>query len=144
MRPWTSRVKNRHTRAMEKRLLQLAILIGGIVPVSAGLEGALRGTRFLGAWPGQGADSHFRYLSGLLLGIGLIMWGCIPTIERRTTIVRTITAIVVTGGIARLYGWIVAGDPGTIRWALGMELVVTPLLCLWQARVARRATPHPS
>ena len=65
------------------------------------------------------------------------MWGCIPTIERRATIVRTITAIVVVGGLARLYGWIVAGDPGTIRWALGMELVVTPLLCLWQARVAR-------
>ena len=128
---------------MEKRLLQLAILIGGAVPVSAGFEGAFHGTRFLGAWPGQGADSHFRYLSGLLLGIGLIMWGCIPTIERRATIVRTITAIVAIGGLARLYGWIVAGDPGTIRWALGMELVVTPLLCLWQTRVARAVVRPP-
>jgi hypothetical protein len=137
MRPWTSAVNNEQTRAMEKRLLQLAILIGGFVPVSAGLDGALRGTRFLGTWPGPGADSHFRYMSGLLLGIGLIMWGCIPTIERRATIVRTITAIVVLGGLARLYGWIVAGDPGKIRWALGMELVVTPLLCLWQTRIAR-------
>jgi hypothetical protein len=25
-----------------------------------------------------------------------------------------------------------------LRWTLAMELVVTPLLCLWQARVARR------
>jgi hypothetical protein len=138
MRPWTSAVNNEQSRAMEKRLLQLAILIGGLVPVSAGLEGALRGTRFLGAWPGREADSHFRYLSGLLLAIGLIMWGCIPTIERRTTIVRTITAIVVVGGLARLWGWIVVGDPGTIRWALVMELVVTPLICLWQARIARK------
>ncbi len=111
---------------MEKRLFQLAIFLGGFVPVLAGLDGALRGTRFIGTWPGQAADSHFRYLSGLLLGIGLIMWGCIPTIERRATIVRTITAIVITGGLSRLYGWIVAGDPGKTRWALGMELVVTP------------------
>ena len=124
---------------MEKRLLQLAILLGGIVPVSAGLDGALRGARFLGVWPGQAADSHFRYMSGLLLGIGLVLWGCIPTIERRTTIVRTITVIVVIGGLARLWGWIVEGDPGTIRWAFVMELVVTPLLCLWQTRVARRS-----
>jgi hypothetical protein len=122
---------------MEKRLLQLAILIGGIVPVSAGIEGALLGTRLLGDYPGRGADSHFRYMSGLLLGIGLIMWGCIPTIERRATIVRTITAIVVLGGLARLYGWIAVGDPGKIRWALVMELVVTPLICLWQTRIAR-------
>ncbi len=139
MRPWTGAVNNEQTPPMEKRLLQLAILIGGIVPVSAGIGGALRGTRFLGRWPGQGADSHFRYMSGLLLGIGLVLWGCIPTIERRTTIVRTLTLIVVLGGLARLYGWIVAGDPGTIRWALGMELAVTPLLCLWQTRVARTA-----
>ncbi len=139
MRPWTSAVNNEHWRAMEKRLLQLAILIGGLVPVSAGLDGALRGTRFLGAWPGRGADSHFRYMSGLLLAIGLVMWGCIPTVERRTTIVRTITALVVVGGLARLYGWIVVGDPGPIRWALVMELVVTPLICLWQTRIARKA-----
>jgi hypothetical protein len=123
---------------MEKRLLQLAILLGGIVPVTAGLEAILRGTRFLGAWPGRGADSHFRYMSGLLLGIGLVLWGCIPTIERRTTIVRTLTLIVVIGGLSRLYGWIAVGDPGKIRWALIMELVVTPLLCLWQTRIARR------
>ena len=65
MRPWTSPVKNGHKPPMEKRLLQLAILIGGIVPVSAGFEGATRGARFMGSWPGQGADSEFRYLSGL-------------------------------------------------------------------------------
>ncbi len=137
MRPWTSPVKNALTRAMEKRLLQLAILIGGVVPVSAGFEGASRGARFVGSWPGQGADSQFRYLSGLLLGVGLLLWGCVPTIERRTTIVRTATFFVVIGGLSRLYGWIVAGDPGNSRWALGMELVVTPLICLWQGRVAR-------
>jgi hypothetical protein len=65
--------------------------------------------------------------------------GCVPTIERRATIVRTATFFVVIGGLSRLYGWIVAGDPGNSRWALGMELVVTPLICLWQTRVAQQA-----
>ena len=38
--PVDKRGQERANRAMEKRLLQLAILIGGLVPVSAGLEGA--------------------------------------------------------------------------------------------------------
>jgi hypothetical protein len=29
-------------------------------------------------------DSHYRYLSGLLLGIGLLFWSCIPGIEAKT------------------------------------------------------------
>ena len=125
---------------MERRALQLAILLGGCVPVYAGASGAWRGAAFMGPWPGPGgADSHFRYLSGLLLAIGLILWGCVPTIEARGTIVRTLTAVVVTGGLARLLGWLTVGDPGPTRWALIMELVVTPLLCLWQARIARQS-----
>ena len=120
---------------VEKRLLQFAIALGGLVPVGAGLQGVFRGAAFLGRWPGRASDSHFRYLSGLLLGIGLVFWGSIPAVERRGVILRLLTLVVVVGGLARLYGWVVEGDPGTIRWALVMELVVTPLLCLWQARI---------
>jgi hypothetical protein len=123
---------------MERRALQLAILLGGCVPVFAGFAGAWRGASIVGVAAGPAADSHFRYLSGLLLAIGLILWGCVPTIERRGTIVRTLTAVVVIGGLARLAGWLMGVDPGPLRWTLAMELVVTPLLCLWQARVARR------
>ena len=122
---------------MERRALQLAILLGGCVPVFAGFAGAWRGASIVGVAAGPAADSHFRYLSGLLLAIGLIAWGCVPTIERRATIFRTLTAVVVIGGLARLAGWFMGVDPGSMRWALVMELVVTPLLCLWQARVAR-------
>jgi hypothetical protein len=52
--------------------------------------------------------------------------------------VRLLTAIVFIGGLGRLLGDVLHGFPkGPMTWALGMELVVTPLICLWQARVAR-------
>lgn len=122
---------------LEKRLLQLVIFLGGFVPVIAGGMGAIEGEALLNADLRQGGDSHFRYLSGLLLGIGILFWACIRSIERRGATIRVLTAVVVAGGLARAVGWLIMGDPGPMRWALVMELGVTPLICLWQARVAR-------
>jgi hypothetical protein len=124
---------------MERRLLQLAVLLAACVPVGAGTAGAVRGAAALGAWPGASADSQDRYLSGLLLAIGLAFWVAIPSIERRALIFRTLTFVVFVGGLARLAGLFLAGDPGPIRWALVMELIIAPHLCLWQARIAAAA-----
>jgi hypothetical protein len=125
---------------MERRALQIVILLAGLVPVLGGGVGAVMGEAAFGSWAGAGEDRHIRYLSGLLLGIGLVFWGCAPSIERRGEVVRVLTGIVVIGGLARLGGVLTHGDPGRMRWTLVMELVVTPLLCLWQARIARRWT----
>jgi hypothetical protein len=82
-------------------------------------------------------DSHFRYLSGLLLAIGLAFWGLIPNIAARGPMFRLLTALVVAGGLGRLAGWLLTGTPPLpMLLALIMELVVTPLLCLWQWRAA--------
>ncbi|MEO8813401.1 MAG: DUF4345 domain-containing protein [Caulobacteraceae bacterium] len=132
-----SRIAARY--GIERRTLQLAAVLAGFVPVIAGGAGALHGARFIDGWPGRAADSHWRYLSGLLLAIGLAYWSCIPAIERRGTVVRTLTFLVVVGGLARLGGILAVGDPGNIRYALVMELGVAPLLCLWQARIAKAA-----
>lgn len=123
---------------MERRALQIAIFLAGFVPVLGGGLGVVLGERAFGSPAGAGQDSQMRYLSGLLLAIGLVFWGCVPTIERRTETLRLLTLIVLVGGLARLAGVMVAGDPGVIRWALIMELIVAPLICLWQRRVARR------
>ncbi len=121
-----------------KRALQIAVAAGGLVPVSAGLAGIMLGASLAGERnAGADLDSHFRYLSGLLLGIGLAFWSTIPGIEHNGPIFRLLTAIVVIGGLARLYGVLMQGLPGyPMIGGLGMELVVTPLLCLWQARLA--------
>jgi hypothetical protein len=119
----------------ERRLLQAVIAVGALVPISGGLGGILKGGGLLAGSP---ADTHFAYLSGLLLAIGLAFWASIPRIEAHGARVSLLAALVVTGGCARLLAIIASGI--TDRAALlplAMELGVTPALWLWQRRVAR-------
>lgn len=84
-------------------------------------------------------DIHFRYLSGLLLGVGLSFAAAIPTIERRSELFAVLSATVVIGGFARLPALISGNLPSTLYvLALGMELLIVPLLFVWQRRIARR------
>ncbi len=115
-----------------KRLLQCAMAIGVCVPIYGGLDGIL-----------HSADSHYQYLSGLLLGIGIAFGSCIPQIERRAARFQLLTFIVVVGGLARLYGVIANGWPSrAMCFALAMELAVTPLLCAWQYFLARERASY--
>jgi hypothetical protein len=126
---------------MERRLLQLAVALGCIVPLLAGAAGMIEGPAMLhgvGRQPATDLDSHFRYLSGLLLAAGLGFASCIRGIERRTGRFRLLALIVFVGGLGRLGSLIAVGPPGAGHlFGLTMELAVVPLLVLWQARVAR-------
>lgn len=128
--------------ATERRLLQGAILVACVVPLSAGLAGVIEGPAMLrGATSGPPTDldSHMRYLSGLLFGIGIGFLACVPRIERRGAAFRLLGMIVVAGGLSRAVSLMEVGAPGMEhRLALAMELCVTPLLVVWQARIARR------
>jgi hypothetical protein len=84
-------------------------------------------------------DSHFRYLSGLLLAIGLGFWSSIPDIERQGGRFRLLAGLVFIGGLGRALSLAAAGQPGGPMLAgLVMELLVTPLLAFWQFHVARK------
>lgn len=126
----------------ERRLLQAAIAVAALVPLAAGGAGIVRGPDMLAGIAGPvpiDLDSHFRYLSGLLFGIGLVFIACIPRIDDRGPIVRAVGAVVVAGGLARLFALIDAGVPGPGHlFGLAMELGVVPVILMWQARVARR------
>jgi len=124
-------------RGVEKRLLQAVVAVACLVPLLAGGMGVLRGAGMLGGG-GIDLDSHFRYLSGLLLAIGLAFAGAIPRIETQTSAIRLLTFIVVIGGVARGVGFVHTLPSPAMVAALVMELVVTPGLCLWQARLAGR------
>lgn len=58
----------------ERRYLQRTVALVALMPVAAGLYGVLTGIDGIGANPtvNVSADSHFRYLSGLQTGIGLL------------------------------------------------------------------------
>lgn len=131
----------------EKRLLQAVILLACLVPLTAGPTGIVRGA----AWMAHGSavsadlDSHFRYMSGIFTGVGLAFLSCVIGIEHKGLRLRMLVAFVVLGGLARALSFAQLGAPDLgNRFGLVMELVVTPLLCLWQWRFARRwaTTPY--
>ena len=123
----------------EKTWLQRAVMVLALIPVATGLFGVMFGPAITGDRVSVSADSHFRYLSGMLLGLGLCFWGCVPHIEERTTPFRILTLIVVIGGLGRLTGLVLTGIPSlAMLGGLFMELVVTPVLCFWQARIAHK------
>jgi hypothetical protein len=120
-------------------LLQAAVALGGCVPVLAGLAGILQGAGLTADHASAALDSHVRYLSGLLLAIGLAFWSTIPRIETRRDRFLLLTLLVVAGGLGRLYGLLTHPlPPASMRAAEVMELLVTPALCLWQRRLSAR------
>ena len=119
--------------------LQLVMVAACLVPIGAGLAGVVMGSRMIDkvgmgiSEAGISQDSQFRYLSGLLLAVGLCFLSLVPRIERMGSAMRLLTFIVFIGGLARLAGMLALGLPSRpMLGGLTMELAVTPLLCLWQ------------
>lgn len=124
---------------IERRLLQIVVALACVVPLTFGTLGVLRGAAWLEQAPVRvDLDSHFRYLSGIFLMLGIGFVSCIPAIERKGPRFRLLGAMVVAGGLARAVSLLSVGAPSTGHLAgLVMEVGVLPLLMLWQARVAR-------
>jgi hypothetical protein len=127
---------------MERSALQAVVAILACVPMAAGAAGVLTGPAFLALdppWPAD-LDSHLRYLSGILLALGLAWWSCVPGIEGKGARFRLLALLTVAGGLARLISLVTGGPPSAGHLAgLCLELAAVPLLVLWQARVANRA-----
>lgn len=127
--------------AVEKRLLQAVMAATLVLPLTAAIAGVIGGPRFLGHPPviPTDLDSHFRYVSGLFLGMLLLFASCIPAVERNGPRLRLLAFMVVIGGAFRLVSLLEVGMPSLgHRIGLGIELVEVPLILLWQVRVARR------
>jgi hypothetical protein len=126
--------------AFELRVLQAAVAVLALVPIGAGLAGAVFGIGAFGPAVSlePDADSLGRYLSGLLLAIGLAFWATVPGIEAQGVRFRLLTLLVFTGGLARLTGVILMGlaSPAML-FALVMELFITPCLAFWRERLDR-------
>jgi hypothetical protein len=127
------------TPSSERRLLQAAVAIACLVPLTIGAQGVVEGPAMLkgvaGTQPAD-LDSHYRYLSGLLLGLGFGFASCVKCIELCGPLFRTLGLIAVLGGLARLLSLALVGTPsfGHVL-GLAMELGVVPLLLVWQRRI---------
>ena len=125
--------------ARERRLLQQSVGFLAVVPVATGLYGVLFGQALTGDAVSVSAESHFRFLSGLLLAIGLCFWSTIPGIEDKTGRFRLLSLLIVIGGLGRLIGLMLTGIPSLSMLAgLVLEHVAVPVLALWQTRIANR------
>ena len=122
---------------MERRLLQIAVAIAGLIGVVLGLTGVLFGTLHADLSDDVVLDSYVRFGKGVLLAIGLIYWSSIPQIERHGDRIAMITLILVFGSLSRLLSLAGHGVPTLgILSNLIAGLVFVPLVWLWQRHVA--------
>lgn len=128
------------TRATERRLLQAVVALLCLIPLSTATAGILGGAEWLAKTPVRpDLDSHFRYLSGIFLGMALGFASCIPAIERQGARFRLLGMMVVIGGLARLWSLLDVGAPSTGHLVgLCVELGAVPLVLLWQRSLERR------
>jgi hypothetical protein len=125
---------------MERKLLQVAFAVAGLVLVGFGLAGVVFGANFTDLSGNVVMDSYLRFLKGMLLAIGLVYWSSVPDIERHGERISLVTFILMLGAVPRLMAVIAHGVP-TIGILIGLagELIFAPLLWLWQGHVARVA-----
>tara|TARA_B100000678_G_scaffold282578_1_gene281680 strand:+ start:807 stop:1229 length:423 start_codon:yes stop_codon:yes gene_type:complete len=125
----------------ERRILQLLIAAVALFSLSGAVVSIFRGPDwlgYLGSVPVD-LDSHFRYLSGMLLAVAIGLFSCIPRIEAHGYRFRTLCLIIVAGGLARFVSLWQVGSPSQGHMvAMAIELIAVPLLMAWQAFLASR------
>ncbi|WNO54416.1 DUF4345 domain-containing protein [Stakelama saccharophila] len=129
------------TLDFERRALQLMVGVLTLIPLYVGLRSLFGGPAWIGGVTAVPVDldSHFRYLSGLFVGLGIGFASCVPHIEWRGGRFRLLGGIVIAGGIGRLLSYFAVGEPSHGQMiGLAIELVVVPLLLLWQAALHSR------
>ncbi|UGV25547.1 DUF4345 domain-containing protein [Rhodopseudomonas boonkerdii] len=124
---------------MERRLLQIALAIVGLVAMLFGLSGVLFGTSLAGITVGVTLEGYVRFIKGVLIAAGLIYWSAIPQVEKRGERIAVVTFILMFGAVGRLLAVVGHGFPtvGLLVSLIG-ELIVVPLIWLWHRRLVRR------
>ena len=107
------------------------------MPITAGALGIIGGNSiFIYDSLSINLDSHIRYLSGILLAIGLMYWFILPDILNKKKEFTVLTILIVVGGLFRLIGAISIGvfSP-IIIFALIMELIIAPSVYIGHRRI---------
>ncbi len=130
---------------MSRKMLQF--VTGGLALLTVVLAGmqtffGVRSPVYTDLPPIPVLDSNLRFFGGMGLGLGLILFGILPRIERNGTLFRAVWLCAFLGGLGRLLSWAQVGSPSTplivFTW---IEVLGVPPLILWQRRVARDAGP---
>ena len=123
------------------RALSALLVVGGAVPIATGAFAVLTGA---GGMPGQNeasasVESELRFFAVFWIAYGAALIWTAPRAARETTLVRALMAVLFVGGIARAIAWAAEGRPhGLFIVLMAIELVMPPVVVLWQDRVAQR------
>ncbi len=131
-------------------VFRIVLFLGGAFIIATGLDSGLGGMRTLG-WLGSNdfvaitdpvafaiQDNHSKFLGGLWLGFGLVLWAGVWNPVRFAQALQVAFGLIFLGGLMR----VASGNPEIVLSAdvLGSwlaELVGMPLLLLWLKRLLR-------
>jgi phosphosulfolactate synthase (CoM biosynthesis protein A) len=131
------------------KAFKTAVVVWALLPLITGLMDVIVGPS---AWQGIGVglsaagfadsvlDSQVRFIGTIWFGYGVLLLVCLKDVEKYSAILQGAFLIVFLGGIGRVISVFQAGMPeanpghGFIIFALVIELVIMPLLMLWQRR----------
>ena len=122
-----------------KRSLQILLGMLSLIPLVFGLRNMIMGVGvFLPAEQITPAlDSQWRFQSAYYLSLAFIVWSIIPKIASYTTIFRILIMTLFVGGLARLYSYLVVGEPPQVMfYGMILELCL-PGLIFWQAKIKK-------
>lgn len=120
-----------------QRALVVIIAILGFVPVATGLLAIFGGPS---ASPGgeqisASLDSEYRFLNGIWVAAGLILWWSLRRPLERALVTRVILVVASVAGLARIIPAIQQGLPHpafVAAWVL--ELLILPFIVWWHSR----------
>ncbi|MEH6757286.1 MAG: DUF4345 domain-containing protein [Parasphingorhabdus sp.] len=123
-------------------LFPIATILFAVIPLYFGVTGMAFGAAQLmvGEPITTAMDNQFRYLSGVYIGIGLMLFYSAGDILGRALVFRLAIVAVFIGGLARVVSYFNVGEPEP--WQMGgmvLELI-SPIFILWQTKVLKTAS----
>ena len=125
---------------MQRRLLQICLIVLALVVVLIGLLGMLGVDNPLYAsieLPRSPLlDTNMRFYSGLWLVLGLTVLATVRTLEKHFNLYRVLWAMIFVGGVGRLLSLLTIGAPPLpILGFMLLEILGAPLFLYWHSRV---------
>jgi hypothetical protein len=121
------------------KVFQAVLVVLGLFVAGTGLMDVVFGPAVLPGAPEAAPtlDSNYRFFAVMWLAIGVALLSVVPRVREATTVLRFVCAAVFVGGFARIVSWSAAGQPhGLMVFFIGVELIVPPVLVVWQRRLA--------
>jgi hypothetical protein len=129
---------------MSRRILQIVLIIVGSILVITSLLGIIAGaadkffmTNMSNAIDGNVIlDSNYRFYSGSTLGLGLVIFWIIPSIEKHKIVLRLLSIMIFFGAMGRLVSVFTFTMPSIPFVIFTIMELFFPLIILWHAKIA--------